>query len=87
MKRIFSILIPICIFFLVGEIVVRSLQLLSKPPPYNTAKLDAQLGWKAKSNYVFNGNMYDAAGTIYEVNLTTKSNGFQNIIGMNAVMH
>ncbi len=47
-------------------------------PPYNTAEKVDDLGWKPKSNYLFDGNMKDADDVDYKVYLTTDENGFRS---------
>lgn len=77
MKRLLLYLIPIFIFFTAGEIAVRVLENLAKPPPYDTATLDEKIGWRAKANYAFVGKMRDETGASYKLDVSTQADGFR----------
>lgn len=77
-----QILISLLIFLVLGETLARLLDgMLLKPPPYDTSELDDHLGWKAKGNYAYEGEMTDFAGIPYPLSLTTAPNGFRRYEG------
>ena len=66
------------LFFILGEIVSRAFpKLFDPPPPYNTAELDDQLGWKQKPGYTFEGEQKSLDNVPYEVNIEFAENGFR----------
>jgi lysophospholipase L1-like esterase len=80
-----STLFLLIILLVIGEVGFRAYYALKKisiekpeaAPPYNTAEKEAKLGWRPKSNYLFDGKMKDADGIEYDIHLTTTENGFR----------
>ena len=62
---------------LLGELAFWLLPIGGKRPPYDTAAIDRTLGWKPKSNYVFDGAMKDLEGVDYPVKFSTNEDGFR----------
>lgn len=71
----------IVIVTVIGELVVRASNAVpSKPdpvPPYNTAELDPELGWKMTPGYHWEGTLADISGAYYDVRLDYDANGFK----------
>ena len=79
MKKIIYMLYLILIIILMGELILYFFpSIASKNPPYNTAIIDEELGWKAKANYHFKGTMYSLDKSPYEINVSTDSYGFRS---------
>ncbi len=88
-RRIIFGLLSICIIlivlFVICEIGIRvyysikkiTVEQLEPNPPYNTAEKEAEIGWKPKANYLFDGKMKDADGKEYPLHLTTNEAGFR----------
>ncbi|MFK7950635.1 MAG: SGNH/GDSL hydrolase family protein [Saprospiraceae bacterium] len=80
-----SILLLLLIIGIVGEIGFRifyavkdiSIEKPEAAPPYNTAQKEDKIGWRPKSNYLFDGKMKDTDNIKYDVHLTTNESGFR----------
>lgn len=80
-----STLLLIIIIFIVGEIGTRIMYAMKDVrvgkqearPPYNTAEKESTIGWKTKTNYLYDGKMEDADKKAYDVHLTTDERGFR----------
>ncbi len=74
-------MLAIVIFLIAGEVGTRLLISFEKEPeklpPFNTAVKDEMLGWKCKENYAWQGDMKDAEGQVYQVNLNFQEQGFR----------
>ena len=79
--NIILVLLTLIVFLVAGEIATRLLVTFEEPPeklpPFNTAVKDSKLGWKCKANYSWSGEMKDAGGVPYEVNLNFVEEGFR----------
>ena len=62
---------------LLGELAFWLLPIDRKRPPYDTATIDRELGWKPKGNYLYDGPMQSLNGEEYAVKFTTNENGFR----------
>lgn len=77
-KIVLIILVNIALILILGEIVSRVFpSLFDKPPPFNTAVLDNQLGWKQKGGYQYEGEQTSLNQEIYPVKLTYTDSGFR----------
>lgn len=72
------LLVNLLLILVLGEIVSRVFpQLFDKPPPFNTAVLDAKLGWLQKGNYQYEGKQASLNKELYPVKLSYEKNGFR----------
>ena len=74
-----SFLFFLTIVIIIGEITARAyaVTLPEPPPPWNTTFIDEKFGWLPKVNYVFDGEMRDAANVAHPVHLKTDNRGFK----------
>ncbi len=62
----------------IGEIAFRAvLAIRSKSYPTATTVSHPKMGWTAKSNFTFNGEVVDEAGNPYHIDFSTDENGFK----------
>lgn len=77
-KKLLLILINLFIGLVFGEVIFRIFpQLHQKPPPYDTAELDQELGWRQKADYFFEGEQKSLNGVPYPVRLQFGRDGFR----------
>ncbi len=87
-KMLFSIIMVLLSFFLIlffGEIMLRGYRYFQGfKIPVKTMVPDSELGWKAAENYYFKGNIKDAKGQPYLLELSTDANGFRRYDDINS---
>ena len=78
-QYVFYTLYLVIMIVLLGELAFFLLPSLDppKPPPYDTAMIDEELGWRPKPNYHFEGAMHSLDNTAYPIKITTDEYGFR----------
>ena len=78
---VLSIVIALFFLFIVGELVARAYFAYDEQSKseklFSSLTLDDELGWRPSSNYRFSGELRDASGELYPVELSTDSEGFR----------
>jgi hypothetical protein len=84
-----SFLFFLTVIIIIGEITARAyaVTLPELPPPWNTTFIDKKFGWLPKANYVFEGQMKDAANVQHTVHLRTDSRGFKAFTPKDSLKH
>lgn len=78
MRKVGFAIYMVVTVILLGEFVFWLLPDFNTHPPYDTAAIDREIGWRPKANYLYDGPMRSKDGSVYPVRFTTNAEGFQS---------